>query len=421
MNLKEYITYVIANDVYKNKKWFFSLFTLHNEDHDDEFMLVKDNMYYLKIDGEEVLFNNNRNLTEPAIKITDTLLMSKGEISNINRTLTTSVGILFINLIRLSGPFNGKFPYINKMFNDKVIEKQLPRMLKAKEVTIPEYLKYVDSLSYILPLANIFTYSSTIKTITPPPGMSEKKKELNKEFAEKYGEGWEKDATLGIQFGLELKKFDNEYLKDDPSYNKMLGGKVTNNSRPRLYGSFGVEYGFDKTGKKFKFIKNSLSEGYPKNREELAALFNSARAASFDRGSETQQGGSLAKDMLRPTSSLRILEGDCGVSIGRPVYITENTAYRYEGSYIIEKGKTTLITDVKSLIGKTLQIRSPQYCIQAGDNYCEKCLNENMMDYKEGLPLLMIEGGGIVLNAKMKSMHKATKKTMNFNILNVLR
>ena len=48
-------------------------------------------------------------------------------------------------------------------------------------------------------------------------------------------------------------------------------------------------------------------------------------------------------------------------------------------------------------------------------------LAENMMDYKEGLPLLMIEGGGIVLNAKMKSMHKATKKTIKFNILNVLR
>lgn len=421
MNLKEYITYVINNDIYKNKKWFFSLFTLHNDDHDDEFMCVKNNMYYLKIDDKEILFNNNRNITEPAIKITDSILMLKGELSNISKTIVTSIGILFINLIRLTIPFEGRFPYINKKFNDKLIEKQLPRMLKSKEVTIPQYLRYVDSLSFILPLSNIFTYSSTIKTITPPPGMSKKKKEVEKIFIEKYGKDWEKDPTLGIKFGLELKKFDNEYLKDDPSYNKMLGGKVTNNSRPRLYGSFGVEYGFDKTGKKFKFIKNSLSEGYPKNREELAAMFNSARAASFDRGSETQQGGSLAKDMLRPTSSLRILEGDCGTSIGRTVTITKNTAYRYGGSYIINKGKTTLVTNTDDLIGKTLQIRSPQYCIQPGDNYCEKCLNENMMDYKEGLPLLMIEGGGIVLNAKMKSMHKATKKTIKFNILNVLR
>ncbi len=419
MNLKEYINKVIELKLYTNIKWFFSLFCTHDTEYEDEYMVIKDKVYYLKI--ESVLYSFNRPVIEPVLSIRDKIKLTKDELSNLHEDIETSLGILFINLIRLTDPFNGKIEYINKVFTDKDIEKRLPSMLKNKEVSIKEYLAYTDSASYILPLANIFTYSSTIKTITPPPNMKEEKLRITKEFDTKYGKDWVNDSNIAIEYSNKLKEVDNEYLKDDPAYGKMLSGKVTNNSRPRLYGAFGVEYGFDKTGKKFKFIQESLQEGYPKDTEKLAALFNSARAGSYGRGKETQQGGSLAKDMLRPTSSLKIVEGNCGTTRGKKTLVTKINHSRYNGSYLIKNGTTKIIENTEELIGQVITIRSPQYCIEEGDNFCQYCLNETMKNYKDGLPLLMIESGGILLNASMKGMHKASKKTMLFDITKVIR
>ena len=420
MTIKDYLLFVIEQGYFKNMKWFFSLFAVHQEGYEDEYLLVKNGVPMVKVDKELHVLNNN-GLTEPVIHIKDRLKMSKGEILNLDIDIETSVGLLLVNLIRLSIPFNGKIKYINKMFTDKDIEKQLPELLNSKKVTIDEYLAYADSVSYILPLANLFTYSATVKTITPPPDMEKRKKEITEEFNTKYGKEWVNIPARGVEYGGRLKEIDTEYLKDDPSYGKMLSGKVTNNSRPRLYGSFGVEYGFDDTGKSAKFIQNSLSEGYPTDKESLATLFNSARAASYGRGKETQKGGSLAKDMLRPTSSLKIIDGDCGTKKGRTVTMTEHTAYRYTGSYVLENGKTTLIENPENYIGKEVVIRSPQYCITSGENFCEYCMNETMKNFKDGLSLLMVEAGGIVLNSSMKGMHKAVKKTVLYNIVEVIK
>lgn len=419
MNLKEYLLKALELNFFKDIKWYFSLFTIHPEGYEDKYMLIKNNMYYLKVNDESILLSN-RSSDDPAISIKDKISLSKNELSNLKEDIETSVGILIANVVRLIIPFNNKVTYINKMFTDKDIEKKLPEMLKKGTITINEYLSYTDSASFILPLANIFTYSSTIKTITPPPNMKEEKKKIKEEFNKKYGEKWVKDSARVIEFGNRLKEIDNEYLKDDPSYGIMLAGKVTNNSRPRLYGSFGMEAGFDTTGKKGTFIENSLSEGYPTDKESLAALFNSARAGSYMRGSETQQGGTLAKDMLRPTSSLRIVDGDCGTKRGRPVTINKETHYRYAGSYILENGKTKIIENTEAYIGKTVIVRSPQYCIEEGDKFCSYCVNETMYDYKDGLPLLMLDAGGQILNAKMKAMHRATASAMKFNILEAI-
>ena len=419
MNLKEYILKVIELKLYTNIKWFFSLFAIHKDGYEDNYIAIKNNNYYLKVDGELYMFN--KPITEPVLSITDKVKMLKGEINNLDEDIETSLGLLLINIIRLADPFKGKVKYINKMFTDKDIEKRLPDMLKNKTITIDEYLTYTDSASFILPLANLFTYSSTIKTITPPPNMKQEKERITKEFDSKYGKDWVNDASKAIEFTNKLKEVDQEYLKDDPSYGKILSGKVTNNSRPRLYGAFGVEYGFDKSGTKFKFIPESLQDGYPKDKEKLTALFNSARAASYGRGKETQQGGSLAKDMLRPTSSLRIKTGDCGTTRGKKTLVTEHNHKRYTGSYLLDKGKTSIIEDTEKLIGKTVVIRSPQYCIEEGDNFCQYCLNETMRNYEDGLPLLMLEVAGAVLNSSMKAMHKASKETMKFDISRVIR
>jgi hypothetical protein len=57
--------------------------------------------------------------------------------------------------------------------------------------------------------------------------------------------------------------------------------------------AFGSEAGFDKTLQ--LLVNNSLSEGYPTNREQLVTMFNTIRAVSYDRGKETQKGGGVLK------------------------------------------------------------------------------------------------------------------------------
>jgi hypothetical protein len=60
-------------------------------------------------------------------------------------------------------------------------------------------------------------------------------------------------VNKAFSFVNELKAFDKKYIEKDPSYGKILSGKIVNNSRPRMYMSFGVESGFDNTGKDSTF------------------------------------------------------------------------------------------------------------------------------------------------------------------------
>lgn len=418
MNKVEYLLYAYKKQIYLDNIWYLEMFSIHTDNKEYEYIVIKDNIKYFKVD--EHLLETTVARDKPMLEITDTIKLKKFDIPCLKEDIYTSIGIFIANLLTVVYPFNNKIDYINNIFTPKVLEAKIPNLLKNGIITVDERDMFINAVSFSLNTNKQFSYSFTKVSATPAPGMGKFKKELRAKYDKEYGPEWIEDEIKALQFVNELKKYDNKYISKDPSYGKILSGKIVNNSRPRMYMSFGVESGFDNTGKDSTFVIESLSEGYPKDKRKLRAIMNSARKGSYDRGAETQQGGSLVKEMQRASNTLTIKDGDCESKKGLPIDITEKNYKNYKNVYLIEKGISTFKEDLKDYIGQSVEIRSTQYCKYV-DSFCTVCGGKDLEEYRNGISLLIIASGGVVLNISMSKLHKAAKQLVNFDITKYIR
>ena len=160
-------------------------------------------------------------------------------------------------------------------------------------------------------------------------------------------------------------------------------------------------------------------DGYPKNKSMLAAMYNSARSGSFDRGAGTQEAGYMVKQMQKAVNNLVIKDGDCGDTIGEDLLIHKEDLWLYKNIYIVEKGMPVLKEDLSEYVGRTVRIRTPKSCKYDG-SFCEICVGKDTARYKDGISLMVIAAIGVLLGIKMSSMHKASKELLEFDILDTI-
>ena len=417
LNKIEYLIYATNKEFILDFDWHKELFSTMLKDKEYKYITIKNGIKYVKMNDKLIRTDAKSNL--PIFTMFDTIKLPDNLLKCLDKPTYTSVGIFIANTLFLEYPFKGKIKYINRLFTHNELCKTLPKLMVKEIISVDEYLDYVDSVSFSLALNKFFVYSATKKMVTSAPGMAKFKEELKAKYDLEYGVTWVKDASLAIKFIEELKKFDNEYIKDDPAYGVMLSGAIVNNSRPRKFAAFGVEYGFDSTGTDSTFIINSLMDGYPKEKDQLAAMFNAARKGSFDRGSGTQQAGYMVKEIQKAINALVIKEGDCGDTIGDHILVNDKNVSFYSNIYIIENDLPVFKENLNGYLGKYVRVRSTQYCKYDGC-FCEVCAGKDMENFKDGIQLLVISTIGVLLNLMLKSMHRASKKTMNFNILETI-
>lgn len=218
------------------------------------------------------------------------------------------------------------------------------------------------------------------------------------------------DSLVLAEYEKELKAFDDDYLKGDPSRGKFVAGKVVNIHRKKLFLTLGKEVlSFD--GKSVHTVVNSLNEGVDhNNKEDFVAAMNSLRVGSYSRGAETVKGGVDTKILGRFGDTITIEDTDCGSTMGVDHLVTNDNLVSFVGGYLLEKGKPKLINDVSDLgayLGKTIKMRSPARCWMpsSDEKLCRVCSGENLFKYKDGMGIPMKEIGGIILNTSMKAMH----------------
>ena len=407
--------------------WYYSMFTIQDIDNIDSKFLRKGeyngksclevksgNNWYVLVSGDKIV-------TEfPIMKLTDTLTLTKEDLSNIEGSVDTTYGRAIFNRVLLVHSFNNKIGYINEPISLKKVEKIITTKMVTDEIVVKEYVKFADACSFLRGLTRITNVSATYKNVLPPPDLDKHKTRLFKEFTEKYGEDWVKDRTKIVEYQAELKKIDADWLADDPSNGKLITGKIKDNARMKMYLTFGPEVGFDKSGETMTFVSNSLSDGYPEDKEQLTAMFNSSRSGSYDRGKETQKGGAAAKDMLRSTIGYNIKGEDCGATRGKQLLVSKVNADKLLHRYMLIGNKTVKIEDPHSLIGKTIVLRSPMYCNNKDSSFCVTCVGDSMGIYKNGVSLGALEISNILLNASMKSMHNTQVKLLDYNILDTI-
>ena len=167
--------------------------------------------------------------------------------------------------------FGDKLPYLNEEFDSSKVESLITKKLMDNTISVEEYNNFVNTTFFLCGLDRLFNISATEKSILPPPGIDKFKKELTQEFNKKYGSEWLKDKKLMVEYQNRLKEKDKEWLKDDPSNGKLLGSKIKDNARVKMFLTFGPEAGFDKKSGKATMVSNSLLETYEKDKKQLAA------------------------------------------------------------------------------------------------------------------------------------------------------
>lgn len=415
----DYLVYSIEQQYHMDIAWFFTFFTILDKDmKDTNYLRYKNNRFEVNVKNnwEELDFVV---ANEPVFNMLDKIIVTKKMISNVKQDTPSTIGRLFANKLLLEYPFKDKFPYEDGNISIKDLEKHIAEGLINGTVNVKQYTTFVDSVNYMKNLSRIVSISATPKNILPPDGIEKFKKDKLAEYDKKYGINWKKDRVKVLEFKEELKNFDKEWLEDDPSYGKLTSGKITNNTRVKMYLTFGDESGFDSSGSNFEFVENSLLEDYPKDKKKLAAMFNTSRSGSFERGKETQKGGVAAKEILRSTSNLGIRGEDCGSKKGMKYLVTKDIAESLNGRYLVGS-KPTLIEKPEKYIGKVIEVRSPMYCLNKNDSFCATCAGKILSMHRDGVALSVLNVSEVITTTSMKKMHDTQLKLLDIKLEDIL-
>lgn len=408
-----------ANLIYK-LDWHTLMFTiLGDDDFENEYIIISDKKLYGKIMGEKYLINED--MSRACLVPTDKIKLPKGYISIIKEDIETTIGRLIANVLLIEYPFNGKVEYINKKMSIKELENNIivPGLKddpKEGDISIEECKKFANAVTFLKNLARYLNVSARLYTVTPPVGITEFKKKLKREFLEKYGEDAFKDRNVVLEFEDKILEYEKEYIKKDPDGNKFTKIGKVGGVRKKLFGSYGIGESF-KPKQEVDYIDWSLSEGYTTDRDDMTVIFNDIRLGSYNRGVQTAKAGVAAKDALRSTNNLKIVNHDCGTKLTQSTLITEDNKEYYISRYMMVNGKTVLITEeiINSKIGKSIELRTPLFCKEEL-YFCRYCLNENTKDYEQGVAIMATDIGGALLNDSMSAMHKFNTEMVTLSL-----
>ena len=349
---------------------------------------------------------------QPLFTFKDRLTVDQSWCANIQEgSIETTIGNLLFNLICVTHAFGTKVPYlegkvsvgmVEDIIAQRLVDDDIESLPSPESIYVREYLKFVDSLSYLEGFSQLCAWAATEKTMLPPTGIKEFKTALLNKYQGKLN-----DPVELANFEKELAQFDDAYLKDDPSYGAFTAGKVKNIARKKMFLSLGAEGGFEDTMEVLPVL-NSLEEGWPTEPQQFTAMMNASRAGSFSRGAETVKGGVSAKVMLRAAGNMKIVDTDCGTTFGIHRTFNPSNAQQLVGREVRIKQSWVLVNnqeEAEHLMGTPLVVRSPMYCKLDGDNLCSHCAGQRLAENKNGVSIALTEISSTIMTSLLKAMH----------------
>lgn len=430
MQKLNYLKLAIASKAYRDKSWVFSLVSQIHEGPEDylqnpfPYRLIQTISGFYFVDPEQdnkLTIIDNIKTGEPLFTFVESIAIDATWCINLKENIDTTLGRLLVNLLALVDVFNDKISYINTPITVEFIESIIAKKLKdtpsadtARDINyiyVDEYTKFIDRLQFLATLAPLCVWSATKKNIVAPVGITAYRDELAKEYGDKL-----KDPAYLAEFEDKLRKFDTDYLADDPTNGKFLSGDMKNIRRKKLFLTSGAEMGFKITSKVSPVIP-SLSDGWGHDQKDFVSSMNGLRAGSYARGTETVKGGVTAKVLLRSLGSFKILDNDCGSTLGLKRTFTKDTISKTVGRYLITGNKSTVIDDdtANTLIDKEINLRSALYCRSEGETFCRFCVGDKIALNPEGLSLAVTDVSNVILYSFMKLMHGKRLSTAHYD------
>ena len=434
MRKLDYLKLAIEKKLYGKKAWMISMFSVFQEKED----AYKDDPYvgrlvsqpwgvsFVTTSGELEKIDDSKP-NEPLFYPSDRLMIDNSWASNCKEPIETSVGTLLFNHVCLITCFGNKIEYLaGRVSVDKVESIIVPRLKSNPkkgetkndtDIYVDEYIALGRSFEYMKGLMQICAYAATPKGLVAPKGIKEFKEKLNAKY-----EGKLTDPVQMAAYEAELKAFDAEFMKDDPTFGKFTSGKVANISRKKLFLTVGSETGFKETAEIIP-ITTSLQDGWPTDQEQYTSMMNGIRTGSYARGAETVNGGVAMKYLLRAANNFKIVSDDCGSKLGISRRYTQSNMANLVGRTVIDTGKQTLVENEQlagNYLGKVVTVRSPMFCKKEGDTLCKVCTGEKLGRYETGLTIPLTEISSILLAASMAKMHTSGLSSAEMDLAEIL-
>lgn len=414
--------------------WVISLFAIKlNRKYDpatarpyDLVILESDptSIYCVLEDTDKTMKIDGLNPHEAPFSLDDKIVLAVGDLANVKGTITTTCGTAILNAIILVDSFGSKIDYIADKLSPGLDSLVISRWVDEPEkygtpdedpnaVYVDEIIKYLTNVSHISAFTQIAAPAASPKAISVSPDIIKRRDELIAEYGEQL-----KDPAILARVVDELAKMDMADFKDDPAEGFFLGSKSFYVSRMKQYIMYGLEYGFDKTDPNPALILTALSDGM--DIDTFAKQVDGSRAGSFDRGSQTALGGARVKEIYRALQNLKIIDGDCGTTVGLNTYIKPYNIKQLTGRLGISAttGEPKPLTKrmLEANIGKRLMVRSFMGC-KAFPNVCATCVGKSYASNPDGAPIIVAQAPSVMMNDMMKSMHGRALKTARFNYL----
>lgn len=424
----------IKAGLYKNFDWIVSAFAITSEDPQ---AYAKGDSYAYRIvqtptgnfcvsteDPSKLILIDDAPANTPIFRFDEKLEVPSDVCPNIlDQSVQTTIGQLMVNLICVVVPFGKKMPYITGKITVSDLEAKIAERLvdnpkdgeadnRPDVIYVREYLNMIDSFSYLERFSQLCAYAATEKTMLPPTGIETFKKQLLEKYKDKLT-----DPVELSKFEKELQDYDDAYLKDDPTYGAFTSGKIKNMARKKMFLGIGAEDGFEQS-LTVTPVTNSLEEGWPTETNQYTAMMNISRAGSFSRGSETVKGGVSAKVMLRAAGNMKIVDTDCGTTLGINRVLDQSKIKQLVGREVRIKNQWLLVknlSDAEHLMGQPLIVRSPMFCKLDGDNLCSHCAGVKLAENKNGISIALTEISSKIMTALLKAMHGKVLSTYRMN------
>lgn len=419
MKKADYFRDALRRSLPLNHSWMKRCFMKIVDESPHEFVFIKDKGLYANIDGVETLLEDAK-VGSPIFSINDTLDLESDLLLCLKKDVRTTYGLALANMVLLDFGLVGKMEYINEEFSLSDIEDKILDVLQDEPLNEADkkpdgfYTSDIEQLSRgdmcVQEWAHIFTVSRSERGITPPPGLDAFKKKTIMEMKKKYGDKLFTEEVHAIEYIDTIKAYYKEYLEGDPSLGIVLSNKVLNDSLMMRKVAFGYQKNPFNPDTPDLMILKSLEEGMELTEDAFPHYVNSSRSGSYFRGVATQQSGTIAKNLVLATMSLKYSKGDCGSKRTRRMFVMNPSSYK--NRYIVEAGKVVNVEDCERYKGKFIELRDPMYCNAKIGETCQICAGEMAFKNPNAVVLQSTQAGGDLVNGDMKKMHGVVTKAI---------
>lgn len=419
MLLRQFFFVACNADAYKYREWVINAFNAAGVISSIDDVMGSDVRYpyqLFKQNGKTMFVGDDSDLHEiedapetgALYSFRQPVSLEAREMPNQPVPVETTYGECYVNYLIRVYPFGSMVEFIpGKVKTGTIVGKILPTLLdnpkdghyEPGKIYVKHLLLYIEAVMTLMGLVQLAVPSATPRSITTSPDMLALRDRLLEENKERLH-----DPAVIATIDKQLVDLDRQWIQDDPDKGFYYKDKSFNVARKKMFSFHGAESGFSTDGS-IDVVVNSLSEGW--DLSKLPAMANSMRDGSFSRGAETALGGEAVKFFQRVLQNASITVDDCGTNLGMPTAITQQNAEMYVGLYIQQGTDWTSFDSagVKQFIGKTVLVRSPQFCRAPETDFCKKCMGDKLSISPNSLASSASEVGSVFMNTFMKRMH----------------